>query len=78
MAARARRARPGHARRARAREGREDSHLALMWFAFFLGLACFLDFCPPLITPAPCEVSPPAAALEDGAARRALPDNGHG
>ena len=34
MAARARRARPGHARRARAREGREDSDFALV-----LGLA---------------------------------------
>ena len=36
MAARARRARPGHARRARAREGREDSDFALV-----LGLAFF-------------------------------------
>ena len=36
MAARARRARPGHARRARAREGREDSDFALVlrWLCF--------------------------------------------
>ena len=48
MAARARRARPGHARRARAREGREDSHLALVFLTFTLVSAPY--------HPVPCEV----------------------
>ena len=45
MATRARRARPGHARRARAREGREDSHLALVWgVGFFQTLTACASF----------------------------------
>ena len=75
MAARARRARPGHARRARAREGREDSHFALVSVAVFLLLSA------PYL-PVGCEVigTPLYRASEDGTGTwglGSLPDDGH-